>query len=111
MPRAWSKKRERQYKHIKESAKEQGKTASTVERLAAATVNKARARSGEARTASKSSLQDMSSGKRGGQRAGTNKEKGSTKEQLYAAAKRHGIEGRSKMNKSQLQRAVARKEK
>jgi hypothetical protein len=111
MPRSWSKKRERQYEHIKESAKEQGKPAPTAERVAAATVNKARARAGEAQTASKSSLEDMSSGKRGGQRAGTNREKGRTKEQLYAAAKRHGIEGRSKMNKAQLQRAVARKEK
>ncbi|MEA2507096.1 MAG: hypothetical protein QOH48_1714 [Actinomycetota bacterium] len=111
MPRAWSKKRERQYEHIKESAQEQGRPAKTAKRVAAATVNKARARSGESKTASRSSTRDISSSKRGGQRSGTAKAKGRTKEQLYQAAKRHGIQGRSSMNKAQLQRAVARKEK
>jgi hypothetical protein len=111
MPEAWSKKRERQYEHIKESAKRQGKSTGTAKRVAAATVNKERARSGEAKTASKTSTRDMSSGKRGGQRSGTARAKGRTKEQLYAAAQRHGIAGRSKMNKAQLQRAVSRKEK
>ncbi|MDP9225354.1 MAG: plasmid stabilization protein [Actinomycetota bacterium] len=111
MPKAWSKKRERQYEHIKEGAKGQGRSTGTAKRIAAATVNKERARSGESKTASRSSTRDMSSGKRGGQRSGTNKPKGRTKEQLYEAAKRHGVQGRSKMNKAQLQRAVARKEK
>jgi hypothetical protein len=111
MPEAWSKKRERQYEHIKESAKQQGKSTRTAKRVAAATVNKERARSGEAKTASKTSTRDMSSGERGGRRSGTARTKGRTKAQLYAAAKRHGVEGRSKMSKAQLQRAVARKEK
>ena len=106
---AWSKKRERQYEHIKESAQEQGKPAKTAKRIAAATVNKERARSGESKTASKSSTNDMSSGKRGGQRSGTNRPKGRTKEQLYNEAKRRGIEGRSKMTKDQLQKALAGK--
>jgi hypothetical protein len=111
MPRAWSKKRERQYEHIKEGAQEHGRSAKTAKRVAAATVNKARARSGESKTASRTSTGDMSSPKRGGQRSGTARAKGRTKDQLYQAAKRHGIQGRSSMNKAQLQRAVARKEK
>ena len=109
MPKEWSSKRERQYEHIKESAKEQGKSTKRAKQIAAATVNKERARSGEAKTASRSSTQDMSSGKRGGQRSGTNRPKGRTKEQLYNEAKRRGIEGRSKMTKDQLQRALAAK--
>jgi hypothetical protein len=72
-------------------------------------VNKERARKGEARNASKSSLEDISSGRRGGLRSGTNRPKGRTKEQLYNEAKRRGIKGRSRMNKAQLQRAVAAK--
>jgi hypothetical protein len=111
MPQAWSKKRERQYEHIKEGAKKQGKSTRTAKRVAAATVNKARARSGEAKTSSRTSTKDMSSGRRGGQRSGTARAKGRTKDQLYAAAARHGVKGRSKMNKAQLQRAVTRKEK
>src|SRR5206468_6812693 len=104
--RAWSKKRERQYEHIKDSAKERGASTKRAKQVAAATVNKERARSGEARTASRSSTRDMSSGRRGGQRSGTNRPKGRTKEQLYNEAKRRNIPGRSKMNKGQLQRAV-----
>jgi hypothetical protein len=111
MPQAWSRKRERQYEHIKESARKQGRSTGTAKRVAAATVNKERARSGEARTASRTSTKDMPSSKRGGQRSGTARTKGRTKKQLYQAAKRHGIQGRSSMNKAQLQRAVARKEK
>jgi hypothetical protein len=111
LPQAWSKKRERQYEHIKEGAKKQGKSTRTAKRVAAATVNKERARSGEAKTSTRTSTKDMSSGRRGGQRSGTARAKGRTKDQLYAAATRHGVEGRSKMNKAQLQRAVARKEK
>jgi hypothetical protein len=107
--KAWSKKRERQYEHIKESAKEQGKPEKTAKRIAAATVNKERARHGEAKTSSRSSRTDISSGRRGGLRSGTNRPKGRTKEQLYNEAKRRGIEGRSKMTKEQLRRAVAAK--
>jgi len=103
---AWSNKRERQYEHIKDSAKERGASTKRAKEIAARTVNKERARSGEARTSSRSSRQDMSSSRRGGQRSGTNRPKGRTKEQLYNEAKRMGIEGRSKMNKQQLQRAV-----
>lgn len=109
MPKEWSAKRERQYEHIKDSAKEQGKSTKRAKQIAAATVNKERARSGEANTASRSSTNDMSSGKRGGQRSGTNRPKGRTKEQLYNEAKRRGIEGRSKMTKDQLQKALAGK--
>ena len=107
--RAWSKKRERQYEHIKDSAKKRGASTKRAKQVAAATVNKERARSGEARTASRSSTRDMSSGRRGGQRSGTNRPKGRTKEQLYNEAKRRGIKGRSRMTKSQLQHAAAGK--
>jgi hypothetical protein len=107
--RAWSKKRERQYEHVKDSAKKRGASTKRAKQVAAATVNKERARSGEARTASRSSTRDMSSGRRGGQRSGTNRPKGRTKEQLYNEAKRRGIKGRSRMTKSQLQHAVAGK--
>jgi hypothetical protein len=107
--RAWSEKRERQYEHIKDSAKKRGASTKRAKQVAAATVNKERARSGEARTASRSSTRDMSSGRRGGQRSGTNRPKGRTKEQLYNEAKRRGIKGRSRMTKSQLQHAVAGK--
>ena len=107
--KAWSNKRERQYEHIKDSAKKRGASTKRAKQVAAATVNKERARTGEARTASRSSLNDMSSGRRGGQRSGTNRPKGRTKEQLYNEAKRMGIDGRSRMNKAQLQRAVDRR--
>ncbi len=106
---AWSNKRERQYEFIKSSAKRRGTSTKTAKRVAAATVNKERARSGEARTSSRSSKRDISSGRRGGQRSGTNRPKGRTKEQLYNEAKRRGIRGRSSMTKSQLQRALAGK--
>src|SRR5690349_16277478 len=106
---AWSAKRERQYEHIKESGREQGASEKRAKEIAARTVNKARARSGEARESSRLSRSDMSSGRRGGMRSGTSREKGRTKEQLYNEAKRMGIEGRSTMNKAQLQRAVDRR--
>jgi plasmid stabilization system protein ParE len=106
---AWSNKRERQYEHIKESAKDQGASTKKAKEIAARTVNKERARSGEARTSSRTSRQDMSSSRRGGQRSGTNRPKGRTKEQLYNEARHMGIDGRSKMNKQQLQRAVDRR--
>jgi hypothetical protein len=105
---AWSAKRERQYEHIKESEKKQGRSTRRAKQIAAATVNKERARKGESRSASRSSTRDISSGRRGGLRSGSGGG-GRTKEQLYNEAKRRGIKGRSKMNKAQLQRAVAGK--
>lgn len=101
-------KRARQYEHVKESELDQGASESRAEEIAARTVNKERARTGESRTRSRSSTQDISSGRRGGQRSGTSRPKGRTRDQLYNEAKKLGIEGRSGMNKSQLQRAVDR---
>ena len=103
---AWSAKRERQYEHVKESEKKQGRSTKRAKEIAARTVNKERARSGESRTRSRSSTRDMSSGRRGGLRSGTRRTKGRTKEQLYNEAKRRNIPGRSQMTKAQLQRAV-----
>jgi hypothetical protein len=102
-------KRARQYEHIKKSEKEQGRSEKRAEEIAARTVNKERARSGEARQRSRTSTQDMSSGRRGGQRSGSSGPRGRTRDQLYNEAKNLNIEGRSKMNKQQLQRAVDRK--
>jgi hypothetical protein len=102
-------KRARQYEHIKDSDEQQGASTKRAKEIAARTVNKERARSGESRTRSRSSTNDMSSSRRGGQRSGTDREKGQTREQLYNEAKKLGIDGRSKMNKEQLKRAVARK--
>ena len=99
-------KRARQYEHIKDSQKEQGASESRAEEIAARTVNKERARAGESREASRTSIQDKSSSQRGGERSGTNRPKGRTREQLYEEAKRLNVEGRSSMNKDQLQRAV-----
>src|SRR6478752_9296377 len=96
----------RQYEHIKESERKQGRSTSRAKEIAARTVNKERARSGESRTASRTSTRDMSSSRRGGLRSGTNRQKGRTKEQLYNEAKRRNIPGRSQMTKTQLQRAV-----
>jgi hypothetical protein len=108
--RAWSNKRERQYEHIKGSAKERGASTKRAKEIAARTVNKERAQSGEARTSSRSSTRDMSSSRRGGLRSGrTGGHSGQTKEQLYNQAKRLNIKGRSKMNKRQLLTAVNRK--
>ena len=105
----WSAKRERQYEHVKDSAKKRGTSTKRAKEIAARTVNKERARTGEAKTSSRLSREDMSSGRRGGQRSGTSGPRGRTKEQLYNEAKKMGIEGRSKMNKAQLQRAVDRR--
>jgi hypothetical protein len=99
-------KRARQYEHIKESELDQGASERRAEEIAARTVNKARARSGESRTRSKTSTQDISSGRRGGLRSGTNREKGRTYDQLYNEAREMNVEGRSKMTKDQLRRAV-----
>jgi hypothetical protein len=104
--RAWSNKRERQYEHVKESAKERGASTKRAKEIAARTVNKERARTGEARERSRTSVRDKSSGRRGGQRSGHSGPRGRTKEQLYNEAKRMNVPGRSKMNKQQLQRAV-----
>jgi hypothetical protein len=99
-------KRARQYEHIRESELDQGRSEELAEEIAARTVNKERARSGESRTSSRTSTDDISSGRRGGLRSGTNRPKGRTFKQLYAEAQRSGIRGRSKMNKAALQKAV-----
>ena len=106
---SWSSKRERQYQHIKSSEKDQGASTKRAEEIAARTVNKNRAQSGESRTASKSSTQDMSPQKRGGQRSGSRKGPGGpTKDQLYNEAKKRTIKGRSGMTKKELQNALGR---
>lgn len=102
-------KRGRQYEHVKESAKEQGVSTKRAKEIASRTVNKERARSGESKTRSRSSTRGKSPSERGGQRSGTNRPKGQTKEQLYNQAKRLNVKGRSRMNKQQLQAAVNRK--
>jgi len=108
MPRgAWSQKRERQYDHIKAGLRTRGESEDTAQEIAARTVNKERARAGEAREWSRTSTKDISSGRRGGLRSHKGPQ-GRTKEQLYNEAKTKGIEGRSKMNKAQLARAVGR---
>jgi hypothetical protein len=104
---AWSKKRERQYEHIKAGLKERGEDEDTAQEIAARTVNKERARAGEAREASRTSIEDISSGRRGGLRSHRGPG-GRTKEQLYNEARSRGIKGRSKMTKAQLERAVNR---
>jgi Rho termination factor, N-terminal domain len=96
MPKAWSGKRERQYEHVKQSEKKQGRSTKRAKEIAARTVNKQRAQKGEAKSSSSRSRSGSSDG-------------GKTREQLYQQAKRLGIEGRSKMNKQQLQRAVSRR--
>lgn len=104
---AWNEKRERQYEHIKEGLRERGENEDTAEEIAARTVNKERARSGEAEEASTTSTQDISSSRRGGLRSHRGAG-GRTYDQLYNEAREKGIEGRSKMNKRQLERAVGR---
>jgi hypothetical protein len=106
---AWSAKRERQYEHIKDGLEERGTSEEKAEEIAARTVNKERARAGEAKTSSRLSREDISSGRRGGLRSGTRRQKGRTRDQLYEEAKRLNVAGRSKMSKEQLQRAVDRK--
>jgi hypothetical protein len=108
-PKAWNAKRERQYEHIKDSLEERGASEDKAEEIAARTVNKERARTGEAKTSSRLSRTDISSGRRGGLRSGTRRPKGRTRDQLYEEAKSMGIKGRSKMTKEQLQRAVDRR--
>jgi hypothetical protein len=107
MPRGSSPKRERQYQHIKDSAKQRGESTKRAEEIAARTVNKERARSGEAKTASRTSTQDISSSRRGGLRSHRGAG-GPTYAQLYAEARHRNIKGRSSMNKAQLKRALGR---
>src|SRR3954464_9229291 len=107
MPKAWSNKRERQYEHIKDSLEERGRSENKAEEIAARTVNKERARAGESTTASRTSTDDISASRRGGLRSHSGAG-GRTRDQLYAEAQRKGIEGRSKMNKAELERAVGR---
>ena len=104
---AWNAKRERQYEHIKEGLRKRRNGEDTAEEIAARTVNKERARAGEAKQASRTSTQDISSGRRGGLRSHRGPG-GRTKEQLYNEAKQRNIPGRSKMTKAELERAVGR---
>jgi len=106
--RAWTKKRERQYEHVKEGLLERGRSESTAEEIAARTVNKERARAGEAKQRSRTSVKDISSSRRGGLRSHSGSA-GRTKEQLYQEAKNKNIHGRSTMNKSELAAAVGRR--
>lgn len=99
-------KRDRQYEHIKESLEDRGTDEEVAEEIAARTVNKERARHGETRTASRTSVDDISSGRRGGLRSGTNRPKGRTRDQLYNEARHLNIPGRSSMSKAELERAV-----
>ncbi|MEW2134364.1 plasmid stabilization protein [Streptomyces sp. NPDC005435] len=108
MPAGSSPKRERQYEHIKESELERGASTDRAEEIAARTVNKERARTGESKTASRSSTEDMSSGERGGRRSGHGSG-GPTYDQLYNEAKQRNIHGRSDMNKEQLRQALDEK--
>jgi hypothetical protein len=103
----WSEKRERQYQHIKEGLEERGRDEDTAEEIAARTVNKERARHGEARQASRTSTDDISSSRRGGLRSHRGPG-GRTKAQLYQEARNKNIKGRSSMNKAELERAVGR---
>jgi len=107
MPKAWSAKRERQYEHIKEGLEERGRDEDTAEEIAARTVNKERARSGEAEQKSRTSTDDISSSRRGGLRSHSGSG-GRTKAQLYEEAKKKNVEGRSSMSKAELEKAVGR---
>ncbi|MEU5048842.1 plasmid stabilization protein [Streptomyces sp. NPDC021096] len=107
MPRGSSPKRERQYEHIKDSARERGESEKRAKEIAGRTVNKERARAGESKTASRTSLQDMSSSRRGGQRSHSGAQ-GPTKDQLYNEARQKNIHGRSDMTKAELKKALGR---
>src|SRR5213595_786720 len=109
MPRGqWTDKQERKYEHIKDSEKRQGRSTKRAKEIAARTVNKERARRGQTKTASRTSVRDVSSSRRGGLRSHSGP-RGRTRDQLYNEARQLGIDGRSKMNKEQLRRAVDRK--
>jgi hypothetical protein len=104
----WSEKRERQYEHIKEGLENHGRSEATAQQIAARTVNKERARAGEAKQASRTSIEDISSGRRGGLRSHSGSG-GRTKAQLYEEAKRKNVPGRSAMSKAELEQAVGRR--
>ena len=106
---AWSNKRERQYEKVKSSARKRGAGVKRAKEIAARTVNKARARAGESRRRTRTSMTGPSSGRRGGLRSGTSRPRGRTRDQLYNEARRLNISGRSNMSKEQLRRAVDRK--
>jgi len=103
-------KRDRQYEAVKASVKDQGRSEAVAEEIAARTVNKQRARSGESRQSSRSSTEDISSGRRGGKRSGTSGPRGRTRDQLYNEARDLNVSGRSSMNKEQLRRAIDSKQ-
>ena len=105
MPKAWSAKRERQYEHIKDSLEHRGKGEKLAEQIAARTVNKERAQHGEAKEASRTSIDDMPAGRRGGLHSHTG-EKGRTYAQLYEEARAHGLKGRSSMTKAELEKKL-----
>ena len=100
-------KRARQYEHIKESLEDRGESTDDAQEIAARTVNKERARHGEAQRASKLSREDLSSGRRGGIRSHRKAPRGRTRDQLYEEARHRNVKGRSKMTKAQLERALA----
>jgi hypothetical protein len=108
MPRGATAKQERQYEHIKSSARDRGASEGRAAEIAARTVNKNRARAGQTRTASTTSLNDTSPQQRGGERSGKPGPRGRTRDQLYNEARQRGIKGRSSMNKAQLERALSR---
>ncbi|MFX0581265.1 plasmid stabilization protein [Nocardia nepalensis] len=108
MPKEWTNKQERQYEHVKESARDRGESQKRAKEIAARTVNKNRAQSGQSKTASRSSVKDKSPQQRGGQRSGSRGPKGPTRDQLYNEARQRNIKGRSKMTKSQLARALGK---
>ena len=109
MPEAWNAKRERQYEHVKDSARDRGESPKRAKEIAARTVNKNRAQTGESRTASRSSTNDMSPQRRGGKRSGNRTgPKGPTRDQLYNEAKQRNIKGRSKMTKNELAKALGK---
>jgi hypothetical protein len=107
MPKEWTDKQEREYQHIRDSAKSRGASEKRAKEIGARTVNKNRAQSGQSRTASRSSIKDMSPQRRGGQRSHSGAQ-GPTYDQLYNEARQRNIDGRSKMNKSQLAHALGR---
>ena len=109
MPKEWTEKQETKYEHIVESERDSGESTKRSREIAARTLNKERARKGQSKTASRSSVDDISSSRRGGLRSGTDRAKGRTRDQLYNEAKQRGIKGRSSMNKAQLQHALAAK--
>ncbi|MEU0543817.1 plasmid stabilization protein [Nocardia sp. NPDC005978] len=108
MPKEWTDKQERQYEHIRDSAEDRGTGEKRAKEIAARTVNKNRARAGQTKTASRTSLEGKSPQQRGGQRSGTRGPKGLTRDQLYNEARQRNIEGRSKMTKAQLAKALGK---